>query len=198
MTKSIIALVLLVASGAMFFLYTQPTYDQVKATQAQIASYDAALQKAAELQQLKQTLLQRYNSFNPNDLDRLQKLLPDHVDNIALMMDLDNLANHYNMVLENVQVSAPAGGSSQTAVGVIGEGGRQKYDSLTISFSTQGTYQSFITFMKGLESSLRIVDMVSFSLAPQGAAVDTTTPLTAASKDPIYMYSLTIRTYWLK
>lgn len=198
MTKSIIALVLLIASGAIFFLYTQPTYDQVKATQGQIASYDAALQKAAELQQLKQTLLQRYNSFNPNDLDRLQKLLPDHVDNIALMMDLDNLANHYNMVLENVQVSAPAGGSTQTAVGVIGEGGRQKYDSLTISFSTQGTYQSFITFMKGLESSLRIVDMVSFTLSPQETGTNTTTPQIGAGKEPIYSYSLTIRTYWLK
>lgn len=194
MTKSIIALILFVASGALFFMYTQPQYDQVKASEAQITSYDAALEKATELQQLKQTLLQRYNSFNPNDLDRLQKLLPDHVDNIALMMDMDNLANHYNMVLENVQVNAPTSDANQTSVGVIGEGGRQKYDSLTISFSTEGTYQSFITFLKGLESSLRIVDMVSLTLTPVQQGIATM----ASSSAPVYSYSITIRTYWLK
>ena len=194
MTKTIIALILLAAAGGTFFFYTQPAYDQVQTDQAQIASYDTALQKAAELQQLKQSLLQKYNSFNPSDIDRLQKLLPDHVDNIALMMDLDNLANHYNMVLDNVQVNAPAGGTQQTAVGVIGAGGRQKYDSLTISFATQGTYQNFVTFLKGLESSLRIVDMVDFSLAPYVGEV----AAGATAGQPVYSYSMTIRTYWLK
>jgi Tfp pilus assembly protein PilO len=191
MFKAIIAIVLFAISGAIFFMYTKQTYDNTISVQGQIVSYDAALQKANELQQLKQTLLQRYNSFNPTDLDRLQKLLPDHVDNIALMMDLDNLANHYNMVLENVAVSAPSGGSSETSVGVIGQGDRQKYDSLTISFSTQGTYDHFQTFLKGLESSLRVVDMVTLSLSAGGKESTTST-------EPVYTYGLTIRTYWLK
>ena len=65
MIRTVISLVCLLAAGAVFFMYTQPTYDTVQAENAQIAQYDEALTKASELQQLKQSLLSRYNTFDP-------------------------------------------------------------------------------------------------------------------------------------
>ena len=190
MIRYVFAIIGLFIAGAIFFWYTKPTYDSVQGVKEEAAQYDAALAKAAELQQLKQTLLQRYNSFNPNDLDRVQKLLPDHVDNVALILDLDNLAARYQMPIENVDVSTPA--SSATNVGgitTIGASG-QKYDSVTIRFSTRGTYANFLQLLKDLETSLRVVDLVRLNLTQgQGQTVN---------NEPVYFYEVTLRTYWLK
>ena len=109
MTKSIISLVCLSGAIALFFLYTKPTYDNLRSVTEKIGQYDLALDKAAELQRLKQSLLSRYNSFNPDDIERLHKLLPDHVDNVRLVLDLDTLASKHGLALQNGVVSPVPG-----------------------------------------------------------------------------------------
>jgi len=190
MVRTIFAITGLLLAGGIFFSYTQPRFDTVRALEVQIAQYNEALEKAAELQQIKQSLLSRYNTFNPADLGRLQKLLPDHVDNVRLVLDLDNLAARYNMALQNVVISEPT--STESAPGTIAAGGgsRQKYDSLTLKFRTQGTYGDFNAFLGDLESSLRLVDLVSLTLERITSA--------QATGEPNYRYDITIRTYWLK
>ena len=189
--RFVIAFLGLAIAGAVFFLYTKPAYDSSRALQVQIAEYNQALEKAGELQRLKQALLSRYNAFDPQDIDRLHKLLPDHVDNVRLVLDLDNLASSQGFALQNVVVSSPTSQSdSQQPIGAIGAG-NQQYDSLTFSFSTTGTYAGFVQFMETLERSLRIVDLVSLSISPAGNTE-------VALPEPMYTYAVTIRTYWLK
>jgi len=189
MVRLIIAILGATIAGAIFFMYTRPTYDHVQAIRVEIKQYDEALKKAAELQERKQTLLSRYNAFNLADIERLQKLLPDHVDNVRLILDMDSLANSYGLALQNVDVSVPdtASGSGEGSVGVI-SAGNQKYNSLTLTFSTTGTYDNFIKFLEDLESSLRIVDLVSLNVASVGAV----------GRELRYSYNVTLRTYWLK
>jgi|SRR3989344_1599859 len=189
MMKPLIAIVGIAIAGGIFFFYTQPAYDGVQAQKGEIQQYDQALNKAAELQELKQTLLSRYNAFDPADLDRLHKLLPDHVDNVRLVLDLDNLAIRHGMALQNVVISnAAAGEKSGNDVATIDVLGRA-YDSLTLAFSTEGSYADFTAFLLDLENSLRIVDLVSLKLDP-GAET--------ARGEPMYRYAITLRTYWLK
>lgn len=195
MIRFIIAILGFVIAVSVFAFYTRPAYDRVRGLQQEIVGYNQALDKAAELQELRQTLLSRYNSFDPGDLDRLHKLLPDHVDNVRLILDLDSLAARHGFSLQNVVISNPTQGESgRSASAVIGATGQQ-YDSLTFGFGTQGTYQDFVVFMEDLERSLRIVDLVSLSIgrapAPKEAEV-------AAVVEPYYQYNVTIRTYWLK
>lgn len=189
MMRSIISIVALVAAGAIFFGYTKPAYDASGTVRGSIVNYDAALTKATELQELKQSLLARYNSFNPADIDRLQKLLPDHVDNVRLILDLDNLAGRHGLALQNVAVSAPqTANQSQTAAGSISSS-KQRYDSLTLKFTTTASYDTFLQLLSDLESSLRIVDLISLRITPAEGENRTTT---------LYTYDITIRTYWLK
>lgn len=189
MTKYIISVVLFVSAAAAFMMYTKPAYDDVQTKLADNAEYDAALNKAAQLQAVKQGLLDKYNKFNPTDLDRIQKLLPDHVDNVALILDLDNLAQRFGLGLENVDVSAPASAAtSKTAVGTVGAAA-QKYDSLTIKFATHATYQDFLRFLTDLEASLRVVDLMSLTIADGGET---------QAGEPVYNFAISLRTYWLK
>lgn len=189
MTKTILSIVGLAIAGGTLFFYTQPTYDSVRALEAEIGEYNQALEKAAELQNLKQSLLSRYNAFNPSDIDRLHKLLPDHVDNVRLVLDLDNLAGRHGMALQNVTLSNPTEVANKGAIGAIGSG-RQKFNSLTLKFTTHGTYADFEGFMEELERSLRIVDLASLSLQEADN--------NQAGQEPRYRYDITIRTYWLK
>lgn len=201
MIRLIIAIVGLVLAGGVFFFYTKPAYDTVQADQAQIAQYDAALDKATQLQTLKQSLLSRYNAFNPNDLERLQKLLPDHVDNVRLILDLDNLAGRYGLALQNVDVSSSDAvtSKSQTAIGAIGAS-NQKYGSLTLTFGTRGTYDNFVQFVNDLESSLRVVELVSLSVSSDttNAGAGAGALAAGSSAGTVYTYNITLRTYWLK
>lgn len=188
MGKTIITMIGLSAAIGIFFLYTKPAYDQTQRKRAEIAKYDAALEKANELQQRKKALLEQYNTFSAQDKDNLQKLLPDHVDNVRLILDLDSIASRRGMALQNVVVSTPgAGQTTQTAVGSISSA-KQKYDVLTTKFTTQGTYEAFQQLMTDLETSLRLIDLINLKITPgneQGPA-------------PLYSFEVTLRTYWLK
>lgn len=179
MGKNVISIVGMVAAIGIFFFYTKPTYDQAQVQRTQITEYDAALVKANELQERKKVLLDKYNSFQPEDRDRLQKLLPDHVDNVRLILDLDNIASRRGMALQNVVVSTPgAGQSTQTAVGTISSS-KQKYDVLTTKFSTTGTYAAFQQLMTDLETSLRLVDLIDLKIA-RGTEIGAGEPLYAS------------------
>ena len=192
MIRFLIAIIGVAIAGGIFFFYTKPAYDSTRSIASQISEYNLALDKAAELQKLRQALLSRYNALDPNDIARLQKLLPDHVDNVRLILDLDNLASAHGFTLQNVSVSGSrAAEDSDTPLGTIGSNSQQ-FDSLTFGFSTTGTYPAFLQFMESLERTLRIVDLVSLSLSPANAGVDTKLP------EPVYSYSVTVKTYWLK
>ncbi|MBM3261372.1 hypothetical protein FJY93_03050 [Candidatus Kaiserbacteria bacterium] len=189
MTRGLLSILFIALAGTIFFLYTKPAYDTVSEQQGQIAQYDQALDKAAQLQALKQSLLSRYNAFDPNDIDRLQKLLPDHVDNIGLILDLNSLASRHGMTLENVDVTNSgtivASDVSATTIG----SDRQEYDSLTLRFTTHSTYANFENFLKDLEASLRIVDLMELSISRDGGV---------SGGAPLYEFKITIKTYWLK
>lgn len=195
MMRTIFSLILLGLAGAAFFLYTKPSYDTIQTLSAQGAQYDAALSKAAQLQSLKQSLLTRYNSFDPNQIARLTTMLPDQVDNIRLILDLDNIASKYGMALQNVNISTPDSASGSGPVGSIASNA-QPYDSLTIAFTTGGTYSSFKQFMADLQQSLRIVDLVAFSLSSTNGSLQLSS--SGAPLEPQYVYSITLRTYWLR
>lgn len=179
----------LLTAGATFFMYTKPAYDGIRGSQAQIAQYDQALEKATQLQQIKQSLLARYNAFNPNDISRLQKLLPDHVDNIGLILDLNSLAAQHAMALENIDVTdsgVAAPGADSATIGAT----PQDYDSLTLRFTTHSTYSNFEQFLKDIEASLRIVDLTSLAITKSGSD--------AVTGGSVYQYQITLRTYWLR
>jgi len=193
MTKIIISIMAFVVAAALFLGYTRPAYEKVQSVKGDIGQFDEALQKSRELQELKQGLLSRYNTFSEADLLRLRKLLPDHVDNVRLVLDLDNLAGRYKMAVQNVLISR--GAPEEQAATVLGSLGTQSevFDNLTMQFATVGTYSNFVSFLEDLESSLRIVDLVSLtieqtSISNEGDELE----------EPIYEYNVAIRTYWLK
>ncbi len=195
MTKAILAILFLGASVMTFVLYIRPTYDDVKENRAAVAQFDGALDRTREIQELKESLLTRYNVFVGENLDRLQKMLPDHVDNVRLVLDLDGMASRYGLRLQNVTVQQRASDSDNERNGTVLNGGANQnkpYQSLTLQFQVVATYNDFIRLLRDLESSLRIVDLVSLSVRPYAGSQQ------AEGSEPLYTFGVALRTYWLK
>jgi Tfp pilus assembly protein PilO len=171
---------LLALAAVLFFWYIDPTYGKVKDLLATQAQLDEALSRARELQNVRDQLLSRYNTFPQADMDKLQKLLPDHIDNVRLILDLDSMAAKYGMRVKNVTTDDD---NSRAAQGELGPD-ESAYESVILSFTVTGTYDTFRQFLADLEKSLRLVDVVGLDFN--------------ANDTGIYDFTFHVKTYWLK
>lgn len=184
---------LLVAIG-LFFLYVRPTYSGVIAdTKQKIASYDSALAAADRFNQKEAQLTQAKAKISPDSLARLNEFLPDGVDNVQLILDLDALAARSGMTLSNFDIqNQDTSGNTSTAQGPSGTipqtglslSANTPVDSLDLTFKGTGTYASFRTFLAGMENSLRPLDVMNLNVQESGTGV--------------YQYDMTVRIYWLR
>lgn len=196
MFKFILPTILIGAAVAGFFVIVNPLYENISLKREQVASYDEALNNSKALEAERDKLTQKYNSFYPENLSRLQKLLPDNVDNIRLILEIEKIASPYGMVLKDVKYdTANKDTAIPQAVSALQKeeaSARKNYDVWNLEFSTQGTYNNFINFVKDLENNLRIVDISSIQFF-SNTSVGLNPSLAEA-----YKYSFKIRTYWLK
>jgi len=90
--QRLLPLIAIVFAIALFFLYIRPTYSgPVQETRQKIASYDAALVAADRFSEKQAELTQARAQISEESLARLNDFLPDGVDNVQLILDLDAL-----------------------------------------------------------------------------------------------------------
>ncbi len=177
-----------------FFMITNPLYKDVLQLREQMASYNEALDNSKVLENERDKLTKKYNAIDPGDLVKLQKLLPDNVDNIRLILEIEKIASPYGMILKDVKYDIISKSEAKNA-GVIQPSEAQSqtkdYGTWSLEFSIQGSYNSFLNFLKDLENNLRIVDVssIAFSSVSTGANL----PLSDS-----YNYAFKIKTYWLR
>jgi len=165
----------------IFFGFTDPAYTRIKVLRGEEAQYTQALTRSRELQEVRDQLLSRYNVMAQSDIDRLEKLLPDNVDNVRLILDIDSVAAQYGMRTRNVQLE---GTDSRVENGQVGKSDSD-YQSVVLSFSATASYDVFRSFVEDLEQSLRLVDITKISFSSTG-------------EQNVYDYSVSLKTYWLK
>lgn len=173
---------LVIASVGIFFGYVDPKYKDIVEDRKVEAQYDEALNRSRELQEIRQTLLDEYNEFEQEDIDRLEKLLPDNIDNVRLIMEIDGVAKSHGLSVKNLSVSGENESSSEDSI-EIGPDGKE-YSSMALEFSIAARYADFLNFMNDLEQSLRLVDVTSINFKTTDADFDE--------------YRVIIKTYWLK
>lgn len=88
--RQLFLLIIIAVSIGAFVTLVVPRYKQVQAMRADVASFDGRLATAEKLKQSREELIARYNSIPKADLDNLKVLLPDSVDNIRLIIQLDS------------------------------------------------------------------------------------------------------------
>jgi len=197
MFRFIIPIILIGTSIAGFFMLVNPVYKEMSMLKAKMVSYNQALNNSKALENERDKLTKKYSDIDPENLDKIVKLLPDSVDNIRLILEIEKIASPYGMILKDVKYDAEkkdvATDSSTSAISQITEEVSNKdYGVWSLEFSTEGTYNNFLNFMRDLESNLRIVDISSIQFA--SSAEISSKPSASES----YKYGFRINTYWLK
>ncbi len=182
MLRTFIPILLVLGALALFFGYTDGAFSRAQELAKQDDQFNQALDKSKELQGIRDRLLSKYNTFTSVGLARLSKLLPDTVDNVRLALDIDNIAAKYSARIKNVAVQSEEKAKPQDRV-VIGAD-QSPYGSVVLTFTTVMSYGDFVSFLRDLEASLRLVDVVGLSFV--------------SVKGDLYDFTVSIRTYWLK
>ena len=177
----------------LFVFYIDPTYNgQIAQAKSQIANYDSALTAASQFNQKESQLIAEQNQIPATSIQRVAAYLPDGVDNVQLILDLDSLAARSGLTLSNFAVSNNSSDSNTTtgaptpAAGtkVPTLSGASASNSLDLSVSATGTYSAFRTFLAAAEQSLRPLDVTSLTINDSATGV--------------YTYQVTFRIYWLQ
>jgi len=195
--KNSIASILVIAALAIFWWYIDPTLwadtgasdskmKSVKELRVDRDQYVAAIEKSNEIELARKGLLDKFNSVPVGDQDKLLKLLPDHIDSVRLIIDVNSVAASYGLSLKNLTVGDQnaSGGIVTGAASAAFGPSDAPYAAMPLQFSISGPYTGFRSFLKDMEQSLRLADIseIHFTAADGGE----------------YTYGLTINTYRLK
>ena len=196
--KNITSIILIIVSVGIFFFFIDKEYKKVQQLNVEIEQNDKIIEVANRLKSKKDELNDKFNQISQSEKIELEKLLPDTVDNVRLIIDINNIAEQFGIVIRDINISTKETSASESKKivsqksnfdGVLQENDIKYVDTskigvITFSFSVSAKYEVFLEFLKQLEESLRLVDIRNMQIS-RGSGV-------------FYEYRVTLDTYWLK
>jgi Tfp pilus assembly protein PilO len=166
-------------------MYISPLWAEMSDIRAKKENYDNVLSKIEELKAERDSALNAYDSISPNDLAKLEKMIPVTFDSVKFLNDMGALSSKHGLSMDTF-ASTAGGADMGRSVNSLDNGG---YKSNSVTLHVAGTLPQFINFLKDLESSLRIIDLTSLSMAPAPSTQKNVTTL---------QYTLVLTVYSLK
>jgi Tfp pilus assembly protein PilO len=180
----ITSIIILAISALGIGLFGMPQYKQIQEYQAKKESYLSVRENAKTLTKRRQELMSRKSGIDEGKLALLEKMLPNSPKNVALILELDQLARKYGVSLKNIKIEdtqkKPDVSAVNTESAVSADTG-----AININFTLIGPYENFTDFVRAAEKNLRLIDFKSVEFS------------TTEDSDQ-YEYSVAIRAYWLK
>ena len=179
--KNNTSIILILLSIGLFYTFTSDQYKDVKKLNTLADKYQDVLKNASAIVELRDSLLIDYEAFPKEEIDRINKILPDNIDTVRLALDLDGIASRHGISIKSIQtVTSSDKGLDRIAL-PENEG---LYGKVTVSLSFISNYNNFMNFLDDIEKSLRIMDVKSVSFQ--------------TGDSDMYDYQVSIDTYWLK
>lgn len=204
--RFLLPILFIIVAIALFIGITNPVYVDIQSLNAQAQSYDEALANSKRLQQKRDELTQTYNSFSRQSVEALEIMVPDSVDNIGLIQEIQRMALRLGIVVKNVNfdpsqvdredeeleegevVNQPSNNQTLPRRETVETNGM--YDTFLLEFTIEGSYSDFVRFLQELEKNLRIVDISNINF--------TATSLDSSGNfSDVYDYTFTTKTYRL-
>ncbi len=198
MNKNLTALILIILAVGIYFTFTSKRIPELQGIRTVNLEYKKALNNADNLIKIRDKILKEYNAIPPIDIvDRLNKMVPDNMDNVRLIIDVkDDLARKRGLELKDIVTSSPevktetinrSPEQRPNTPEEFSQVAEKKYGEVTMSFSVTSSYQKMLDFLQDIESSLRLMDITKLSV----------TPGEDEEEKDMYNFSVEIKTYWL-
>lgn len=185
--KRYLPFILIGLAVAIFFVVIDPQYEKKTQLEDRKEENQNMLDLADRLKQKRDDLQDAFNAISGAEKEELAKLLPDTVDNVRLILDINNIAEEEGVIIRDITVTREGDQVQRrqqnvsTSVDTAGDVG-----TITLSFSIDSTYPTFISFIKSLEEALRIVDIRSLDISA------------GRGDGAFYSFTITLDTYWLR
>lgn len=151
-------------------------HEGIIATRSLSKDYDATLEQAKSISGRATDLKNRYGRVSSDDKEKMNIILPDTIDSVALIDEVNTIFNKSGFKISDINYNR----------GVYG--GLPGYSML---ISTRGTYESFKNLVHNLETSMRFYTIKSISFSVPDKKDE--------KNDPnILDFSLKIETYSFK
>ncbi len=177
------SLAILIAIG-IFFAYVNPTWTgAIASAKATIAADDASLVTARHYVTQQNELAAERDAIDQKDLSTLTAFLPDSVNNVGLILDLNTLAARTGLSITAIDVTGNTGKKANESSGAQNSPD-ELVGTVDLALSAQGTFAAMQTFLAGIERSERLLDVQDIVVHD--------------SVTGIYTYQMRIRLYWLR
>ncbi|MEK7118081.1 MAG: hypothetical protein AAB869_00540 [Patescibacteria group bacterium] len=165
MTRYIFPIFILIIAIATYELYIQPLYGEIGRSLAKEVEVRAALVEVDTAQAKLDEITRRYESFPKDANERLSQIIPESVDPIRLLIDTTAFIERNGFSAKSLKVSentGKIGGATPVA----------PYQTHVITFTLSASYDTFREFLRELEASLALRDVVdvSFVVVPSSSA----------------------------
>jgi len=197
MNKLILTTFLIIIAIGLTLSFTRSEYSEYRQVKEEAGSYEAALEQAAELSELRENLLADLNDIELTDRQRLEKFLPRNIDTVRLTIEISSIAKNSGMSVD--QFSFTEGQQSldtdeqlnqdlDTGIDEVGVATNaiqtnSNYSLVDMTLAISGTYADFKSFVNTIEENLRLTDIQSFTVNQ--------------NDDGTNEFTVVLRTYWL-
>ncbi len=196
MSKIIVPILLFILSVGLYFTYLKPAYGVYLAFKEQEERLDIAIVDSKELLKKYDVLYGEYSLITDSQKEKLSKILPDAVDIVRLVMDLDNLATNHNLSISSFEIpdmetdQLPHASNRKNNRSGNNEEAENPVASAVLGVEIAGDYNDFKSFLFDAERSLSIMDVVAIDIK--------TFDITKPGVENQIVYSLGLQVYWIK
>lgn len=174
MSKFIAPLLFFFAAMAMVFIFIVPGWQHFLAVKADSKHLDDINAEIDTLTQKRDTLVNQINGITKDNLLRLDQMVPMAALGPEFLVSLQKLARTHDLNITRLDLAGnlstkpknpianPESGSESSGQGESTTG----YQTMNVVLEVRASYQSFKDFLRELESSIRITNIETLSLAP--------------------------------
>ncbi len=194
MSKIITPIILFIVSVGLFFTYIKPAYGTLLKLREQSARLDLAIAESDVLLEKHTDLVKKYNNISDINKKRFKQFLPDALDAVGIIIDMDFLATKHNLNIRTFEVpvmkDVNVGNRNKRKASNNSEDENNPVKSATFTIECDGNYDDFKKFLLDIERDLLLLDMTELNISVSditepGAVMET-------------VYSVKLQTYWFK
>jgi hypothetical protein len=183
-SRTLTPILSIVIAVMIFMFFTQPTFSEVTAVKTEMSEYTTAIEKYNLFSAKLEEKLSVKTNRSASDNERLDRLVPDEIDDTQILVDIEALAEKNGMLFGNISVKNNNATLARKTENVSqGLPASQELASVDVTFGVIGSYEQFDTFMLDLESSLTLFEVIGLSYT--------------ASPSSFQQFDLTVRVYAL-
>lgn len=204
-SKTVVQLILFITSLVIIFSYIKPAYTNLQSIQVETEKYEGALKSAQNFNTELRNQLSQANALTTTQLQKLDRYLPEDIDTISVMRDIEIIAKQYALEVTGLGVGEEIlmGEESSSNTEYFGEDDTFMMEentsdvlpqaSLEFTVKVSGEYEDFKLFLQDLERNAYPLEVTSLTLTPDSAEASQSAAQTASG----YAYDLKLQTYKL-